>query len=158
MGETIPITVIGFANLKQELHRLLTVERPSVKRAIAEAREHGDLRENAEYHAARERQSFIEGRIQQIQAKLPVLRVVNPVEVASEKVAFGAQVTLEDQEEGTTFTYQIVGPDEADLKQQRISFRTPVAQALIGKRVGDIITIHVPRGRMEVEITQLRYE
>ena len=157
MSEQIPITKEGLERLKQEMDHLLSVERPAVKKLIAEAREHGDLRENAEYHAAKERQSFVEGRIQEINARFPKLQVVDPARSPSDKVAFGAEVHLEDQETGDEFFYQIVGPDEADLKQNRISFQTPVGRALIGKSEGDLIKIPIPKGQLTVAITKIRY-
>jgi transcription elongation factor GreA len=157
MDDRIPITPAGLGKLKAELQHLTAVERPAIQKAIAEAREHGDLRENAEYHAAKERQSFIEGRIQEINGRMPRLEVVNPADQESEHIVFGATVTLENLDSGETLRYQIVGPDEADLKVQRISFQTPIAQALIGKTVGDVVTIHIPRGQIEVEITGVEY-
>jgi transcription elongation factor GreA len=157
MTDRIPITPAGLDKLKAELQRLTAVERPAIQKAIAEAREHGDLRENAEYHAAKERQGFIEGRIQEINARLPRLQVVDPSRQDTEQIVFGAKVTLENLETGETLHYQIVGPDEADLKAQRISFQTPIAKALIGKNVGDVVTVHIPRGQIEVEITDVEY-
>jgi transcription elongation factor GreA len=157
MTERIPITQAGLDKLKAELQHLTAVERPAIQRAIAEAREHGDLRENAEYHAAKERQGFIEGRIQEINARLPRLQVVDPSRQDTDQIVFGAKVTLENLETGETLHYQIVGPDEADLKAHRISFQTPIAKALIGKNVGDVVTVLIPRGQIEVEITGVEY-
>lgn len=157
MNETIPITRNGLDSLKAELKRLLTEERPAVQRALAEARAHGDLSENAEYHAAKERQGFIEGRIQEISARLPKLKVVEPAQARSDKVAFGATVTFENVETGETSTYQIVGPDEADLEAGRISFQSPIARALIGRTEGDVVTIRIPRGEIEVEIAEIEF-
>ncbi len=158
MSDRIPITKDGLEKLKAELQQLLSVERPAIQKAIAEAREHGDLRENAEYHAAKERQSFIEGRIQEINGKMPVLQVVDPTQHnGSETIVFGARVTLENVETGDELHYQIVGPDEADLKAHRISFQTPIARALIGKAVGDVVTVQIPRGQIEVEVTDVDY-
>jgi transcription elongation factor GreA len=157
MTERIPITKPGLDKLKAELQHLTAVERPAIQRAIAEARAHGDLRENAEYHAAKERQSFIEGRIQEINGRLPRLHVVDPAKQAAGTVVFGARVTLENLDTGETMHYQIVGPDEADLKVQRISFQTPIAQALIGKAVGDVVKVAIPKGQIEVEITDIEY-
>jgi len=154
MTDRIPITKPGLDKLKAELQHLTAVERPAIQKAIAEAREHGDLRENAEYHAAKERQSFIEGRIQELNARLPRLQVVDPAQQDSDTIVFGAKVTLET---GDTLHYQIVGPDEADLKAHRISFQTPIASALIGKGVGDVVTVQIPRGLIEVEITDVEY-
>jgi transcription elongation factor GreA len=157
MAERIPITKPGLDKLKAELQHLVSVERPGIQKAIAEARAHGDLRENAEYHAAKERQGFIEGRIQEINARLPVLHVVDPAQQATEAIVFGAKVTLENLDTGETLHYQIVGPDEADLKANRISFQTPIARALIGKTVGDVVSVAIPRGQLEVEITEIEY-
>ena len=157
MTERIPITKAGLDKIKAELHQLTTVERPAIQKAIAEAREHGDLRENAEYHAAKERQGFIEGRIQEINGRMPRLTVVDPAAQVGDAVMFGAKVTLENLESGETLRYQIVGPDEADLKVNRISFLTPIARALIGKAVGDVVQVEIPRGRIEVEITEVEY-
>ncbi len=157
MSEQIPITKIGMEQLKQELERLVSVERPAIKKSIAEAREHGDLRENAEYHAAKERQGFIEGRIQEINARLPKLQVVEFSDHPSDRIAFGATVYLEDQDTGEELCYQIVGPDEADLKQNRISFQTPVGRALIGKKIDDMVEIHIPKGCLNVLIAKINY-
>jgi transcription elongation factor GreA len=157
MAERIPITQAGLDKLKAELQHLVAVERTGIQKAIAEAREHGDLRENAEYHAAKERQGFIEGRIQEINARLPVLQVVDPAKQATDAIVFGAKVTLENLDTGETLHYQIVGPDEADLKANRISFQTPIARALIGKSVGDVVSVAIPRGQLEVEVTEVEY-
>lgn len=158
MNERIPITRQGFERIKAELDRLIGVERPNIKKEIAEARSHGDLRENAEYHAAKERQGFIEGRIQEINAKLPRFQVVDPDRQAdSDSVVFGARVTLENLDTEEELNYQIVGPDEADLKQNQISVQSPIARALIGRQVGDVVKIQIPRGTIEVEITDVQY-
>lgn len=157
MTDRIPITRPGLDKLKAELQHLTAVERPGIQKAIAEAREHGDLRENAEYHAAKERQGFIEGRIQELNARLPLLHVVDPAKQDTDQIVFGAKVTLENLDSGETLRYQIVGPDEADLKENRISFQTPIARALIGKSVGDVVTVIIPRGQIEVEITDVEY-
>ncbi|MCZ6728536.1 MAG: transcription elongation factor GreA [SAR324 cluster bacterium] len=157
MTDRIPITKAGLVKIKEELHHLISVQRPAVQRAIAEAREHGDLRENAEYHAAKERQSFIEGRIQEINAKFPKFQAVDPAQQTTESVVFGATVTLENVESGDVLTYQIVGPDEADIKQNRISVQSPIARALIGRSVGDVVAVTIPRGQIEVEITDVAY-
>ena len=158
MNDTIPITKTGLVNLKAELKNLITAERPAIKKAIAEARAHGDLSDNAEYHAAKEKQGFIEGRIQQINAKLANLQVVDPAKNQSSNVAFGAKVTFENVDTEEVSSYQIVGPDEADLHSNRISFRSPIAQALIGKTIGDVVVISVPRGTIEVEVLEVVYE
>ncbi len=157
MEERIPITKEGLAKIKDELANLVSVERPAVQKAIAEAREHGDLRENAEYHAAKEQQGFIEGRIQEINARLPKYHVVDPATQQTEKIVFGAKVTMENLDSGEILSYQIVGPDEADLKANRISFQSPIARALIGKELGDVVRVNIPRGEIEVEITEVEY-
>ena len=140
-----------------ELETLLTKDRPAIQKAISEAREHGDLKENAEYHAAKEKQSFIEGRIQQINGRLPQYQVVEPASMKSDLIAFGATVTMENLDTEEMLTYQIVGPDEADLSVNRISFKTPIASALIGKKAGDVVKVIIPKGTMEVEITAVVY-
>jgi len=153
----IPITRQGLEKIKAELKTLLTVERPAIQKAIAEAREHGDLRENAEFHAAKERQSFIEGRIGEINARLASFHVVDPAQHKSSRIAFGATVRLENLETGEQLTYQIVGPDEADLQANRISFQSPIARALIGREEGEVVAIAVPKGQVEVEITAVEF-
>jgi transcription elongation factor GreA len=158
MEGRIPITRRGFEALKSELQTLMSKERPAIQRAIAEARAHGDLRENAEYHAAKEKQSFIEGRIQEIHGKMPSLHVVDPAQSRTDAIAFGATVTLAFVETEETLVYQIVGPDEADIKASRISYQSPVARALIGKRSGEVVMVRVPKGEVEVEISAIRYE
>ncbi len=157
MVDRIPITKQGAERLKKELTTLLSIERPAIQRQISEAREHGDLRENAEYHAAKERQGFIEGRIQEINAKLPHLQVVEIDKTASSHVAFGATVTMINTDTEEEITYQIVGPEEANLKLGRISFQTPIGKALIGKEEGDVVNIQIPKGTIEVEITKVIY-
>ena len=154
----VPITKAGAEMLRQELHRLKTVDRPNVVAAIAEARAHGDLSENAEYAAARERQSFIEGRIQEIESKLGNAQIIDPKLLdADGRCVFGATVDLEDQESGDRVTYQIVGDDEADLKNNKISISSPIARALIGKYAGDIAEVKAPGGTREYEILDVRY-
>ena len=157
MDGRIPITKEGLEKVKSELQRLMSVERPAVQKAIAEAREHGDLKENAEYHAAKEQQSFIEGRIHEINGRLPKFQVVDPSQGNSENIVFGAKVTMENLDSGEVLTYQIVGPDEADLKVKRISFQSPIAKALIGKTIGDVVQVRIPRGEIAVEITGVEY-
>ncbi|MDH4121306.1 MAG: transcription elongation factor GreA [Deltaproteobacteria bacterium] len=157
MSNAIPITKAGFESIKEELKDLLTVQRPRIQKEIATAREHGDLRENAEYHAAKERQGFIEGRIQEINGKMPHFQVVEPGKMNNSSVAFGATVTIQNTETEEKITYQIVGQEEADVKTNRISFQTPIAKALIGKKVGDVVAITVPKGKMEVEIVDLSW-
>ena len=155
----VPITLRGAELLREELKRLKTVERPAVVAAIAEARSHGDLSENAEYDAAKERQGFIEGRIAEVEGKLGNAQIIDPRALdADGRVVFGATVELEDTDEGETVTYQIVGDDEADIKQNKISLNSPVARALIGKFGGDVVEVQTPGGRREYEILDVRYE
>lgn len=155
----IPITLHGAGLLKEELHRLKTIERPAVIAAIAEARSHGDLSENAEYDAAKERQGFIEGRIKEVEGKLGNALIIDPRALdADGRVVFGSTLELEDIDAGQTVTYQIVGDDEADLKQGKISINSPVARALIGKFAGDVVEVQTPGGRREYEILDVRYE
>ncbi|HEB98028.1 MAG TPA: transcription elongation factor GreA [Thiotrichales bacterium] len=155
----VPLTKRGAEKLREELERLKNVERPRVIQAIAEAREHGDLKENAEYHAAREQQSFIEGRIQEIEAKLSNAQIIDVSQMENTgKVIFGATVVLSDEDSGEEVTYQIVGDDEADIKEGRISVSSPIARALIGKEEGDIATVAAPGGEKEYEIVEVRYE
>lgn len=155
---TIPLTLRGAELLKAELHRLKTVERPSVINAIAEARAQGDLSENADYDAAKERQSFIEGRIAELESKLSNAQVIDPKSVnADGRVVFGATVELEDQDSSEQVTYQIVGDDEADIKEGKISVSSPLARALIGKYAGDVVEFQAPGGTREYEILDVRY-
>jgi len=155
----VPLTVRGADRLKEELTRLKTVERPRVIEAIAEARAHGDLKENAEYHAAREQQSFIEGRIAEIEGKLSNAQIIDPTTVNSEgRVVFGATVDLIEEETEKEVTYQIVGEDEADIKEGRVSVNSPIARALIGKEDGDLVQVQAPGGVREYEIVDIRYE
>ncbi len=155
----VPLTVAGAEKLREELHRLKTVDRPSVIAAIAEARSHGDLSENAEYDAAKERQGFIEGRIQEVEGKLSNAQIIDPKLLdADGRCVFGATVEMEDQDSGDAVTYQIVGEDEADIKTGKISVNSPVARALIGKYAGDIAQVQAPGGMREYEIIDVRYE
>jgi transcription elongation factor GreA len=155
---TFPITTRGAEMLKAELHRLKTVERPAVINAIAEARAQGDLSENADYDAAKERQGFIEGRIQEIEGKLSAAQVIDPASVdAGGKVVFGATVELEEETSGDTVKYQIVGEDEADLKLGRINISSPIARALIGKEEGDTAEVQAPGGIKRYEIVAVSY-
>ena len=155
----IPITTTGAELLRAELHKLKTVERPSVITAIAEARAQGDITENAEYEAARERQGFIEGRIIELEAKLANAQIIDPKLLDDEgRVVFGSTVELMDTDGKETVTYQIVGEDEADLKQGLISISSPIARALIGKVEGDIAEVQAPGGIKSYEITGVRYE
>jgi len=154
----VPLTVIGAEKLKTELHRLKTVERPRIIQAIAEARALGDLSENAEYHAAKEQQSFIEGRIVEIEGKLSSAQIIDPKTVNAEgRVVFGATVDLLDEDNNTEVTYQIVGDDEADIAQSMISISSPIARALIGKEAGDSVEVRVPDGTRRYEILDVRY-
>lgn len=154
----IPITARGAERLKAELARLKSVDRPGIIQAIKEAREKGDLSENAEYEAARERQGFIEGRIQELEGKLSSLQIIDPAAVdAGERIVFGAMVDLEDVQSGSRVQYQIVGDDEADIKAGLISVSSPTARALIGKSVGDVATVAAPGGTREYEILDVRY-
>ncbi|MBV8656946.1 MAG: transcription elongation factor GreA [Burkholderiales bacterium] len=154
----VPLTVIGAEMLRVELQRLKSVERPSVIAAIAEARSHGDLSENAEYDAAKERQGFVEGRIQELEAKLSNAQVIDPSLIdADGRIVFGATVALEDMESGDEVTYQIVGDDEADIKQGKISVSSPIARALIGKNAGDVAEVMAPGGIREYEVLDVKY-
>jgi transcription elongation factor GreA len=154
----VPLTARGAEQLRVELKQLKNVERPRVIRAIAEARAHGDLKENAEYHAAREEQGFIEGRIAEIESKLSNAQVIDVTKLdAGGKVVFGATVELIDEDSGAEVTYQIVGEDEADIKQSRISVSSPIARALIGKMEGDIAVVKAPGGDREYEIAAVKY-
>ncbi len=155
---TIPITKRGAEKLKAELHKLKTVERPWVINAIAEARAQGDLSENAEYDAAKDRQGFIEGRIQEIDGKLSAAQIIDPAELdAGGKVVFGATVQLEDEESGDRVTYQIVGEDEADIKLGFINIGSPIARALIGKVEGDTAEVQAPGGVRHYEVVAVSY-
>ena len=155
----IPLTISGAEQLRVELHRLKTVDRPNVIAAIAEARSHGDLSENAEYDAAKERQGFIEGRIQEIEGKLSNAQIIDPKLLdADGRCVFGATVELEDQETGDQVTYQIVGEDEADIKNGKISVSSPMARAVIGKYAGDVAQVQAPGGLREYEVIDVRYE
>lgn len=156
--DKIPMTVLGKKMLDEELKRLMTVDRPTVVKAIEIARGHGDLKENADYSAAKERQGFIEGRIQEINAKMARAQVIDPSSIKSEKVVFGAKVTLEEQESGKSVSYQIVGVDEADLKIGKIGITSPIARALIGKQPGDEVIVHAPKGQITYDVLSVSYE
>jgi transcription elongation factor GreA len=156
---TIPVTQRGADLLKEELHRLKTVDRPQVINAIAEARAQGDLSENADYDAAKERQGFIEGRIAEIEGKLSIAQIIDPAAVdGGGRVVFGATVDLEEETTGEAVTYQIVGEDEADLKLGLINISSPIARALIGKEEGDVAEVQAPGGVKRFEIVAVRYE
>ena len=153
-----PMTLRGAEALRVELKRLKTEDRPRVIKAIAEARSHGDLSENAEYHAAREQQGFIEGRIGEIEAKLSTAEIIDPSTVTNNgKVIFGATVQLEGQDDGKAISYQIVGEDEADIKSGRISITSPIARALVGKSAGDVVDVAAPGGTRSYEIVKVNY-
>lgn len=152
-----PMTAGGFARLQEEYKRLKAVDRPEVIKAIAEARDHGDISENAEYHAARERQSFIEGRLAELEDKISRAEVIDPQALSGKDVKFGATVTLQDEESEEKATYQIVGEDEADIKERRLSITSPLARALIGKKVGDSVEVSTPRGAKSYEIVRVRF-
>ena len=157
MGK-IPITVAGAEKLRAELQELKTVQRPTIVTAIAEARSHGDLSENAEYHAAKERQGFIEGRISELESKLGNVQIINTRLLdADGRCVFGATVELEDTASGDKVTYQIVGDDEADIKQNKISISSPISRALIGKYAGDTAEVKAPGGVREYEILDVKY-
>ncbi|GAA5443442.1 transcription elongation factor GreA [Microbulbifer sp. NBRC 101763] len=154
----VPMTVEGADALRSELDNLKKVERPAVVQAIAEAREHGDLKENAEYHAAREKQGFVEGRIQEIEAKLSHAQVIDVKSIEpSDKVIFGTTVTIIHLDNDQEVTYKIVGDDEADVKKHKISVNSPIARALIGKEVGDVVVVHTPSGAVEYEIDTVEH-
>ena len=155
---TIPLTLRGAEKLKAELHQLKTVERPSVINAIAEARAQGDLSENAEYEAAKDRQGFVEGRIQEVEGKLSAAQIIDPASVdAGGRVVFGATVELEEESTGEVVKYQIVGEDEADLKLGLINISSPIARALIGKEEGDVAVVQAPGGEKRYEIVAVSY-
>jgi transcription elongation factor GreA len=155
----VPLTVRGAERLREELKRLKSVDRPRIIQAIADARAHGDLKENAEYHAAREQQSFAEGRIQEIEGKLSNAEIIDVTAIRADgKVIFGATVLLADEDAGAEVTYQIVGEDEADIKAHRISINSPIARGLIGKQQGDSATIRTPAGEKQFEIIEVKYE
>jgi transcription elongation factor GreA len=157
MGK-IPITLTGAEKLRAELQELKTVQRPAISTAIGEARAHGDIAENAEYHAAKERQGFIEGRISDLEAKLANAQIINPALLdADGRCVFGATVDLEDMKSGEVVTYQIVGDDEGDIKQGKVSIGSPLARALIGRYPGDVAEVKAPGGVREYEILDVKY-
>lgn len=156
--QKIPLTVRGAELLKQELQHLKSIERPAIIEAIAEARSHGDLSENAEYESAKERQGFIEGRIAELESKLSYADIIDPSQLnADGKVVFGATVTVLNFENDEEYTYQIVGDEEADIKQFRISLSSPIARAMIGKEIGDVAEVQAPTGVREYEILNVQY-
>jgi transcription elongation factor GreA len=150
-----PITPEGAQKLRDELNQLKSVERPAIIQAIAVAREHGDLSENAEYHAARERQSFIEGRVKELENKLALAEVIDPSKLAGDRVAFGANVKLANSDTGEEVTYRILGADESDLAKGSISITSPLARSLIGKQVGDEVKVRMPGGERTYEVLEI---
>jgi len=155
----VPMTVRGAELLRRELKSLKSVERPRIIQAIADAREHGDLKENAEYHAAKEQQGFVEGRIKEIEAKLSNIQVIDVTTIdAKGKIIFGSTVELRDEETGEEKVYKIVGEDEADIKTGMVSFTSPIARALIGKNEGDEVVFSAPAGEKHYEVIEVRYE
>ncbi len=157
MEKKIPMTQQGYNKLEEELRHLKNVERPTVIKAIADAREHGDLSENAEYHAARERQGFIEGRISELEDKTSRADIIDPSKISGEQVKFGATVTLLDEDNGETVTYQVVGSDESDIKQGFLSITSPLARALIGKSASDSIEVITPNGSKAYSIKKIEF-
>lgn len=157
MSEKFPMTAQGLTNLEEELRHLRTVARPEVIRSIAEAREHGDLSENAEYHAARERQSFIEGRVLELEDKMARAVVIDISNLSGKTVTFGATVTLVDEDTEEKLTYQLVGEMEADVKEGRLAVTAPLARALIGKEVGDTVEVNTPKGEKAYEILKVKF-
>jgi len=154
----IPMTADGYARLEEELKHLKMVARPEVIRAISEAREHGDISENAEYHAARERQSFIEGRLAELEDKISRAEVIDPATLSGKQVKFGAVVTLIDEDTEEKSVYQIVGEDEADIKAKRLAITSPLARALVGKSVGDTVEVTTPGGSRSYEISKVAFK
>ncbi|HEX9791686.1 MAG TPA: transcription elongation factor GreA [Kiloniellales bacterium] len=157
MSDKIPMTAEGLARLEEELRQLRNTARPEVIRAIAEAREHGDLSENAEYHAARDRQSFIEGRVGELEDKVARAEVIDVSKLSGKTIKFGATVTLIDEDTDEKLTYQLVGEDEADVKQGLLAITAPLARALIGKSTGDSVEVHTPKGEKAYEIRRVKY-
>jgi transcription elongation factor GreA len=155
--EKVPMTVEGKRLLEEELKHLTQVERPKIIAAIEHARSLGDLSENADYSAAKERQGFIEGRIQEINGKIARAQVIDPSTIQSDKVVFGATVQLEEEESGNPITYKIVGQDEADIKKNKISITSPLARSLIGKKEGDEVEVNAPKGKINYSVVKIRY-
>jgi len=151
------MTQLGYESLKTELKQLTSKDRPAVINAISTAREHGDLKENAEYHAAKEQQGFIEGRIQELNEKLALANVIDITKLSGEKVVYGATVSFVDVDTDEESNYQIVGADESDLQKNKISISSPIARALIGKSVGDTLSIPIPKGKIEIEILKVEF-
>ncbi len=153
----MPITPAGYLKLQEELERLLKVDRPKNIKNISEARAHGDLSENAEYHAAKEQQSFLEGRIQDLKTKLALADVIDPAKISQNRIAFGAKVKVMDLDTDEKKTFRLVGPDEADVKSGRISISSPVGKALLNKEIGDIVNVKAPAKTMEYEILEISF-
>lgn len=158
MTTKIPMTSEGYQRLEEELRHLKLNERPAIIRAIAEAREHGDLSENAEYHAARERQSFVEGRVAELEDKIARAEVIDVTKLSGKQVMFGATITVVDEDTDEKNSYQIVGPDEADVKAKRLSITSPLARAVIGKKVGDTVEVTTPNGSKSYEILKVAFK
>jgi transcription elongation factor GreA len=158
MTTKIPMTSEGYQRLEEELRHLKLNERPAIIRAIAEAREHGDLSENAEYHAARERQSFVEGRVAELEDKIARAEVIDVTKLSGKQVMFGATITVVDEDTDEKNSYQIVGPDEADVKSKRLSITSPLARAVIGKKVGDTVEVTTPNGSKSYEIVKVAFK
>lgn len=158
MTDKVPMTLAGFARLEEELRHLKSVERPAVVKAIAEAREHGDLSENAEYTAARERQSFIEGRVMELEDKISRADVIDVSKLSGKVIKFGATITLVDEDSDEKVQYQIVGQDESDIKDGRLSITAPLARALIGKTVNDTVEVSTPSGSKSYEVLKVAYK
>jgi len=156
--QRIPLTPEGFRKIQEELQKLVKVDRPSNIKAIAEARAHGDLSENAEYHAAKEQQSFLEGKIKELKSKIALAQVIDPSKIRQSSVAFGAKVKVLDIEADEEYIFMLVGPEEADVKQGKISLSSPVGKALIGKEVGDTAIIKAPARTIEYEILEINFE
>ena len=157
MLKRVPITPGGYQKLQEELQNLLKVDRPKNIRDISEARAHGDLSENAEYHAAKEKQSFLEGRIQELKTKLALADVIDPAKISQSRIAFGAKVKVIDLDTDEEKTFMLVGPDEADVKSGRISISSPVGRALLNKEIGDVVNIKVPAKTLEYEILEISF-
>jgi transcription elongation factor GreA len=157
MAARVPITPEGVQKLKDELKKLKTVDRPGIMAAIEEAKGHGDLSENAEYHAAKEKQGLIELRIREVEDKLARVEVIDPAKMSGDRVVFGARVTVRDEDSGEEATYQLVGDDEADIKNGRLSISSPLARGLIGKEVGDACEVRTPKGQKEYSIVRIGF-
>jgi transcription elongation factor GreA len=155
--DKVPMTLEGKKLLDDELKNLITVERPKIVAAIEHARSLGDLSENADYSAAKERQGFIEGRIQEINAKIARAQIIDPTTISTDKIVFGATVVLEEQESGQRISYKIVGVDEADIKKNKISITSPVARSLIGKKEGDDVEVNAPKGKVVYSVIEVKY-